>query len=203
MAYINFMDELYTRPTLIEKIQNKYDENSWEDFVFYYQRYIYAVIRNMNIAHHDIEDLAQASLLKVWKNLPKFQYDPNRGKFRSWLCRIIKNTVIDFIRSSQKKADGIKGAADEQDELSSISLPDIEEIAEREWKNYISNMAWDNIKDSFTGKAAKCFLLLSAGKTAEEAGEELGVERNTVYVYKKRVQQKLCREINRLNSELE
>ena len=71
-------DEYSTRQTLLQRLKNQQDDRSWEEFVFYYQRYIYAIISNMNLPHHDCEDLVQAVLLKAWKILPGFQYDPGK-----------------------------------------------------------------------------------------------------------------------------
>ena len=63
-----------TRKTLIQNIKDQHDTKSWEDFVFYYNRYIYAIISNMNMRHHDAEDIVQRVLLKLWKKLPEFEF---------------------------------------------------------------------------------------------------------------------------------
>ena len=34
-----------------------------------------------------------------------------------------------------------------------FDIPEIYDVAETEWKLHISNLAWENIKDEFTGKA--------------------------------------------------
>ena len=33
----------------------------------------------------------------------------------------------------------------------------VDKIAELEWKNYVSNMAWNNVKNSFSDIARKSF----------------------------------------------
>ena len=71
-----------TRETLLERIKNPLDESSWEDFVRYYQPFIYGVVRGMRIPHHDAEEIVQTILLKAWKKLPDFEYDRARGRFR-------------------------------------------------------------------------------------------------------------------------
>ena len=199
------MDNGYnTRQTLIMKIRDQHDENSWEDFVYYYRNYIYVVIANMNVSHHDAEDLVQRVLLKVWEALPQFKFDPQKGKFRSWLCTIIRNTVITFIRKKSRNSAKIEkmkeSGGDTKDAF--MSAPEIDAIAENEWKIHISNLAWENIKDDFSEKTLQCFIQSTDGKKTALIAQELGIEENSVYVYKKRVQDKLIREIKRLDDEL-
>ena len=101
IKYNHFMDSddnIYkTRETLLEKIKNKHDEASWEDFVFYYRNFIYILCRRMNVNHHDSEEIVQKVLLISWNKLPEFEYDKKQN-FRGWLCQVTKNCVKDFFR---------------------------------------------------------------------------------------------------------
>ncbi|MCM8530021.1 MAG: sigma-70 family RNA polymerase sigma factor, partial [Lentisphaeraceae bacterium] len=83
-----------------------------------------------------------------------------------------------------------------------FDIPEIYEVAESEWKLHIANLAWENIKDEFTGKAGDCFMMFSEGKQVDQICEELDIKKNTAYVFRSRVQDKLHREIRRLDSEL-
>ena len=89
-----------TRKTLLRKVKDQSDIKSWDEFIQFYMRYIYMVARNMNLNHHDAEDITQRALVKLWDKLPDFDYDRCRGTFRSWLCTIIRNMVINFVRKS-------------------------------------------------------------------------------------------------------
>ena len=53
------MSQLNTRLTLIQRISQSQDEESWEEFVHYYKRYLYVVVRNLNMNHHDTEEIIQ------------------------------------------------------------------------------------------------------------------------------------------------
>ena len=69
------MDTWNTRKTMLIRLQNQYDEHSWEEFVATYRQYIYNVIRRMNLNHHDALEIVQIVLIKLWKKLPEFNYD--------------------------------------------------------------------------------------------------------------------------------
>ena len=81
-------------------------------------------------------------------------------------------------------------------------MPEVEEIAEREWQNYIANMALENIRPLFNEKTINCFVLFTSGKSISEISEETGLSENSVYIYKAKVQDKLLKEVKRLEYEL-
>ena len=198
------MATLNTRLTLIQRISKSQDEESWEEFVHYYKRYLYVVIRNMNITHHDCEEIVQTVMLKVWDKLRDFQYHPSKGKFRYWLCTIARNAVVDFIRrqqSQQRRRDGLQQEK-EVDNLSNIELPAVEEIAEREWQNYIANLALDKVRETANEKHVNCFLLYSEGKSITEISQELELSENSVYVYKAKIQDAILKEMKSLDHDI-
>jgi RNA polymerase sigma factor (sigma-70 family) len=189
-----------TRETLLAKIKSKHDDASWEDFVFYYKDFIYIVCRRLNLSHHDSEEIVQKVLLFLWGALPEFEYD-KKQKFRGWLFQVTKNTVRDFYKHIKRQNTKVENASKSSLQESS-SMPDIDEIAEKEWKAYIANMALDNIKDKFSETVIEVFRMLSQGKSRSCVAEEMDLPPNTVSVYKKRVTAMMHKEIRRLNVEL-
>jgi RNA polymerase sigma factor (sigma-70 family) len=195
---------LSTRKTLLFRVQDQKDEKSWEEFAGYYRKYIYMVARNMRLSHHDAEDILQRTLLKLWENLPKFKYDTKKGSFRSWLCTIIRNMVINLVK---KKSRMLTGLDDEEQYkvkkyLESVQVTVLEEIAEKEWRVFLANSAWNNIEQGLTDKVKAVYLMLQKGVGLDEVAEKLTIQKNTVYVYKLRVQEKLAREVKRLEEDL-
>jgi RNA polymerase sigma factor (sigma-70 family) len=197
-------DQYQTRATLIQRVQNQQDEQSWEEFVRVYRRYIYAIIRSMNISEHDTEDILQQVLINLWNSLPKMDYD-KINRFRSWLSTVTKNCVTDFIRKRMRDANRLEKASkdDTLTYLKAIRLPEIEDIAEREWEIHLTNLALENIESLFSGKAVETFRLTLEGKSVEEIAAELDLKENSVYRLKNRVKERLIQEIRHLRSELE
>ena len=197
-------DQYQTRVTLIQRVQNQQDEQSWEEFVRVYRRYIYAIIRSMNISEHDTEDILQQVLINLWNSLPKMDYE-KINRFRSWLSTVTKNCVTDFIRKRTREANRLEKASkdDTLTYLKAIRLPEIENIAEREWEIHLTNMALENIEPLFSGKAVDAFRLTLQGKSVEEIARELDLKENSVYRLKNRVKERLILEIRHLREELE
>ncbi len=193
-------DSYRTRLTLLEKIKNKHDDESWEDFVFYYKTFIYIICRRMNLNHHDSEEIVQKVLLISWKKLPEFNYD-GKKTFRGWLCSLTQMCVKDFYRVIKSHNKKLENASKNEENLVS-SFSNIDEIAEEEWKSYIASMALMNIKDKFSSNVIDVFQRLTKGESPAQISEEMDIPNNTVAVYKKRVIAKLREEIKRLNYEL-
>ena len=197
-------DPYQTRITLIQRVQNQHDAASWEDFVRIYRNYVYAIVRSMNISDHDAEDLVQQLMLNMWNKLPQTDVEQIR-RFRSWLATITKNFVTDFIRKRIREAERLERA--EKDAsisyLKAIRLPDIDRIAEKEWKLHIANLALENIEPLFSGHAIEVFRLSLDGMEIAAIAEKLGLQENSVYRLRNRVKKRLILEIEQLREELD
>jgi RNA polymerase sigma factor (sigma-70 family) len=63
--------------------------------------YISWFCRNYFIPNWEMDDLAQELRLHLWKKLDR--YDPAKSTFKSWSKRILRNKVIDLIRTANKQ----------------------------------------------------------------------------------------------------
>ncbi len=193
-----------TRVTLLEKLSDRHDDMAWRDFVAYYRGFIYGLVRRMGLNHADSDEVVQIVLLKSWDKLPDFKYDPAKGHFRGWLGRVTANAARNFLRSHTGRfvaLENEKGLAVNEKEFFS-SDSEIDKLADEEWAEYLPRLAWKNVADSFGESVRKTYELLQDGKGAEEIAAELGLAPSSIYVYKKRIQEKLLPEMKRLEREL-
>lgn len=191
-----------TRQTLLQKLQtSEGDEKSWNEFVKYYEGYIYVVIRGLRVDVKDCEDLLQDVLVKVWKNLPK--YDDSKSRFRTWLCVVIRNTVFNFFDLKANR-NSLKNVSynEIKENLNLITDSEIHEMAEKEWKSYIANMAWDNLKNDFSEINRKVFEASWEVDDNALLAERFDLAESSIRVYKMRIRKAVHKEIVRLNHEL-
>jgi RNA polymerase sigma factor (sigma-70 family) len=195
-----------TRMTLLQKLQDQHDETSWGEFISIYKPYIFVVLRNMGLSHHDCEDLSQNVVLRAWEKLPGFDYDPGKGKFRGWLTAIAKNMARNYLSQNSNRLKLLKkhveDKSDINDHINRVILPELEKRAESEWRVFIANRAWDNVKDRLSDNLKEAFLRCSKGESIAEIAEAIGIAENSVYKYKNRVQNIICKEIVRLENEI-
>ncbi len=197
-------DRYSTRLTLLDRAKDQNDSRAWEEFIEFYKNYIYVIIRSMNIHHYEVEDILQQAVIKLWKNLPELTHEPGQSKFRYWVAAVSKNEVLMFIRKQKSLARKMDKAKQEStiNCLNSTRLPEIDEIAEKEWKTFITNTALDNIKKHFSERAIEAFILQTKGVSVHEIAEKFDIKEDSVYKYINRVKLRLIDEIEQLKNEL-
>lgn len=196
-------DTYTTRYTLLTRAKDQHDSKAWEEFIEVYKNFIYIVIHSMNIDEHDLQDIMQQVVLKLWKALPSYAFAPEQHKFRNWVYCITRNEVVSFIRRQRALSSKMEIAAQEATTsyLSSIQLPEVDYTAEREWKIFITNIAMQRIEKCFTSAAVKAFEMRSSGMNVADIAVELDVKEDSVYRYVSRIKSRLIKEITQLKKD--
>ena len=189
-----------TRQSLLLKICQQHDDESWETFADLYRNYIYVIIRRMNISHEDCQDLSQDILLQLWNKLPEFSYEPNKAKFRTWLCRVVRNHALNFIKASSRRHEKKEMAAGEVD---STDQSEIDTMMQKEWEIYLTNLAMARLRDKFNGQAIEAFELSLKGESIAAIAQKLKLQEQSVYKLKSRVKDRLISEIKQLRHDME
>lgn len=184
-----------TRLTLIERLQKSQCDQSWEDFVQTYENYIFAIILKMGVPHEDSKDVMQSVLLDAWKALPKYEYREGKSRFRSWLSVITRHAACRFYRKYSQPVEA-------SSTLERITEPEVEKIAEVEWKVFIAQKAFDNIKCLFSEQVIEIFLCTSKKLSDNEIASKYSISESSVRVYRMRVQKAIQKEIIRLNRDI-
>lgn len=79
--------------------QERYDE-AFKLIVTGYKERLYWHIRNMVLSHDDTDDILQNTLIKIWRNLPKFK---GNSQLYSWAYRIATNETLTFLEKKKRK----------------------------------------------------------------------------------------------------
>ena len=196
-------EEWVTRQTLLMRVKNQDDEEAWNDFVSYYSTFIQVILKYLNVSQNDIEDLSQEVLLKIWKALGKLNYNSEKARFRTWMNTVIRNAVIDFHRSKNRKIKTIDSKEDIDTESFPLNNDEFSRIIDKEWRAHITNLALESIRPTFKGNAMQVFELHLSEMPTKEIAEELEIAEASVYKLRSRVEEKLIQEIKRLKAELE
>ncbi|UDQ98605.1 sigma-70 family RNA polymerase sigma factor [Lentisphaerota bacterium WC36G] len=198
-------DKCMTRITLIERVRDKNDEESWQEFVEYYKNFIFILLKHFSVGDNDIDDLMQIVQLKLWNGISNYQQHKNNAKFRTWLGTVVRNVVFTYNKSQSKHYNQRVG-----DDLNDLEFllehkneDQFEQIIEHEWKNYITTLAMENIKEFFSGKAIDVFTMTVKGLSADEIAQKLQMKVESVYVLRNRVKERLFQEVKYLRRELE
>ena len=92
-----------TPQALLSRVRNPGDHDAWRAFDTLYRGLLVAFCRRRGIAHIDAEDIVQHVFVSLSKTLPDFAYDPQRGRFRDYLYRAVRNVISDWCRRPERR----------------------------------------------------------------------------------------------------
>ncbi|MCM8533363.1 MAG: sigma-70 family RNA polymerase sigma factor [Lentisphaeraceae bacterium] len=183
------MKDTSTCAILLEKAKNPNDEPVWQEFCDKYEAYIYMLSINYGLDPESAKDLTQIVLIKLWKKLPLFKYNPKIAKFRSWLSRVVKNEVMSTFRSQKRRIDITNGY------LETLSEENIDRAVRSEWEEFTIEVVLSRVEQEFTGQAIEVFKLYLKGLDAKEIAHNLNLKADSVYKLKNRVKTRLASEV--------
>ncbi len=77
----------------------KGDLSAFQKLVERHQHYVYSLAFRTLLNKEEAEDMVQETFIKVWLNIRRFDF---RGKFTTWIYRIIVNQCLDRLKSKNR-----------------------------------------------------------------------------------------------------
>ena len=192
------MENWNTRKSLLLRASDPDDHEAFEEFVYYYKNFIKMVFSKLGVSESHSGDLQQDLLLKLWKDIGKFDVEKPNSNFRGWLSVVIRNEVYQFFRKNKRESDALFNLP-----LDSTNKSEVDHMIEEEWKAYVTSLAVEKMKAHFDGSAMKIFYMTLEGKDTAEIAQTLNLKENSLYVIRSRVKARFQSEIKQIRSFLE
>ena len=195
-------DWLPTRRSLLSRLRAWDDGESWNTFYETYGRLLFRYAVKAGLSPSEAEDVVQDTVLSVAREMPRFEYNPERGSFKGWLHQIVRRRVVDHLRrrprEQPQEAEGDATAVAEAVE----SKGGWESLWDAEWARHVTSRAVDRVKEQVS---ARQFQIFSLAVLQEQPGPEvcrtLGVSTAMVYLARHRVGRLLKKEVERIRRE--
>lgn len=197
-----------TRASLLFGVRDVRDDRAWQAFARRYEPLIRAACRKMGLGRADEDEVTQTVLIKLLAAMPKFRYDPAKGRFRDWIGRMARNKVIDFWRRQNAgRADRGSGATWVREALDGVQVPpgaDLEEMAraieEQGCRDEKFRLACDRVRRRVRSRTWDAFWLTTLERQKGAAvAKRLKMSVAAVYVAKDRVLKMIREEVQRLD----
>jgi RNA polymerase sigma factor (sigma-70 family) len=192
-------DTQTTHPSLLLRIRDVRDADSWSSFVATYSPLVQGFLRKRGLQDADAADLTQEVLTRVATAIKEFEYSPDRGSFRGWLFTIVENRLRRF--SAQERL-GRRGSGDSRvlQALTQHPAEDLEAEWDRQYQRHLLERAAHDVRGDFQIATWRAFWATAVeGRAAQDVAAELGVSIASVYMAKHRVTGRLRQHIQYLD----
>ena len=202
-------DSLPTRASLLGRLQDLDDHESWRTFFERYWRLLYNVARRSGLGDDGAQEIVQETVISVARKMPGFHYDPRRGSFKQWLLRIARRRIVDHLRRTYRqplRAEVLPEELDD-DEVHAEAVTDpmtaqIQEAWDVEWEQSIFKAALAAVRQEANPKHFQVFdYCVLKGWSVSKVAVTLGLNAAQVYLAKHRVSQAVKRAARRINDE--
>lgn len=181
-----------TSESLLIRVRDRGDVTGWQQFVMIYRPMIYRIARRSGLQDSDAEDLAQRVLLSISRAIVDWEKDPARGSFRSWLSRVARNAIINFVTRGPREM--AVGGTDFLAACGSVPSPvdGVEQLIREEHARSRLRAAASQVKATVTPSTWDAFWMTTVeGTSIEDAGAKLGLSSGAIYGARGRVMKQL------------
>ncbi len=190
-----------TRESLLLRLKDGRDNASWREFHDIYGRLIFGYSLHFDISHSEAEDIVQEVCIKVFRQIVRFDYSPEKGRFRGWLKTITRNTVIDHLRRKQNRQKTSKEYRRHVERMLVDEAASDEEIWRKEWEKALCETAMERVRNRVGGETLRIFQRYVLDReSAKDVANETSLDANAVYAVKHRVLNYLREEVEKIRN---
>lgn len=182
-----------TRVSLLEDVREAENAEAWRAFVDRYTPLVYGYCRQRKLQESDARDVTQNVFFAVSRAMGSFEYDCNRGRFRSWLGTITCREIRRYLSWVNR----LRNTTDAEDLPASTLDQDLESEWETAFTAYLFQQAMSDTRPTFPEDVWQAFdLTWLQDEAPADVAQQL--ERPVSWVYKAKF-----RVLKRLRAEVE
>src|SRR5882672_1998065 len=92
-------DTLQTRQSLLSRLKNWDDSESWSDFFRTYWKLIFNTARKAGLTEAESQEVVQQTVIEVSKRIAEFKHSSRAGSFKKWLLQMTRWRINDQFRA--------------------------------------------------------------------------------------------------------
>ncbi len=200
MTYRHFNGET-TRSSVLKAVADTENTAAWQRLFDLYAGFVFSIARSKGLNDSDADDIVQTVFADLARNLPTFEYDRAKGRFRSYLSGLVHWRVNDRLRSGKRDAE-LKSAF--WDEAKSAASAEDEDFEEREWQQAALEEALRRIKPEVRPEHYAAFVASAIeGQDTDVVTKLYGISRDSLYQIRRRLTVKLREKLAEVRAEMD
>lgn len=190
-------DQLPTRISLLSRLKNPADADSWGEFFNRYQAVVSNIARRRGLTEHEAEEVVMEVFLRVSQTIGGFRSRGRSGSFRSWLFQLTRWRAYDKVQDRLRKQSKDENI-DKHEEQILVEAQQGEEL-EKEAKKVLLDTLFHRLESSVPQKQLQAFRMMVVDEVpVEKVCELFKITPNFAYVIRHRVLAKLKAEAKKL-----
>ena len=196
-------DSIPTRYTLLSRLHDWDDQESWRVFFDTYWRLIYSVAIRSGLTEAEAQDAVQETVICVAKDIQKFKRDRSAGSFKGWLRNLTRWRIADQLRKRGRADLKVLVFTEEHAEVAQDSANGgLDELWEAEWRANLLEAATERVRLKVKEEHYQMFdLNVVKQLPAQQVAKRLGVNVGLVYLAKHRVSALIRKEVQLLEKD--
>lgn len=191
----------HTHPSLFGRLLRD-EEGAWDGFVRRYAARIYNWAKARKLADAGCQDVTQEVLLKLFKRLKNFEYDPDKS-FRDYLHTLTDHAVFDYVAARRRHGQGSGDDAIARVLETKEARAELSRRIEQEYDLELLEIACMHVRVQKCTYWLRCWRTLppvvgGSAQTIEEAAAEQGVSPALIHQARYQVLRELRRQVERL-----
>jgi RNA polymerase sigma factor (sigma-70 family) len=183
-----------TRPSLLLRLREPGDREAWATLVDVYGPLIYRHCRRAGLAHADAEDVTQEVFARFSTVVGSFEYQPELGRFRTWLGTVTRNEISRFLKKRARTLNQEKDTP-----LDDLAAEPAATLWSAEFNAHVLQAALLRCRPRFEADTWRAFERTWVENCpAAQAASELGRGIDWIYMAKSRVLKLLWDEVREL-----
>ena len=194
-----------TRQTLLSRLKDWDDHDSWKEFFDIYWKLIYNAAMKTGLRDSEAQEVVQETVICVSKTMPNFRYDPKIGSFKGWLLKQTSWRIADQFRRRAQEAKSYRNESSDTltyeilENIPDNSAASLEAIWDTEWEENLIEAALQRVKKTVDSKQYQIFDLYVIKKwPATKIAKSLQVSRTHIYLAKHRISGLFAKELKAL-----
>jgi RNA polymerase sigma factor (sigma-70 family) len=99
-----------TRASLLLRLRDAQDHAAWMEFVSLYEPVAYRLLRRHGLQDADAREVMQDLFMAVSRSIDRWDPARQRGSFRGWLRRVVRNLVINWLKQRNRRFNAAGGS---------------------------------------------------------------------------------------------
>lgn len=198
-----------TRDSLLSRLKDRDDHESWQDFFNTYWKLVYGVAVKAGLTDQEAQEVVQETVITVARRIPEFRYDPKVCSFKTWLLNLTRWRIVDQLRKrkphdrfQRRKSDGT-ARTPTVERLADPGGMDLESVWDEEWEHYILEAAIDRVKKQVSPEQFQIFALRVFKEwPVLKIARELEVSVGQVYLAKHRISALIRKQVKELERKM-